>query len=172
MSVAAKPVALTVMQTPTTRRPSSGLVKAVCWLSTSLTTPTLTVVLGATEVGWPITTVDPTLSEAMVTEPVEPAQVVVDVDCTAPMVMVGIVARWTLTLPTDAVPTDMPGQAVVVTPAHSAVALTRPGRLATHGVFVADDEVVETGPVSGEGGMLTIGFPAATRSHSARMTGP
>jgi len=59
-STLARPMVLTVAWTAFTVRPLSGVLNGSCSLRTSLTTPTLIVVLGATCVGTAITTVDPT----------------------------------------------------------------------------------------------------------------
>src|SRR5882672_11536265 len=59
-STLARPRVLTVAWTAFTVRPLSGVLNGSCSLSTSLTTPTLIVVLGATCVGTAITTVVPT----------------------------------------------------------------------------------------------------------------
>ena len=56
-----RPSTLAVTCTALTVRPSSGVLNGICSLSTSFTTPTLTVVFGAMAVGWAITTVAPTL---------------------------------------------------------------------------------------------------------------
>ena len=77
-STFARPTALTVRCTAFTVRPLSGVLKGICSLRTSLTTPRLTVVFGATFVGAEITTVLPTDRKSMSVVPVEPPQVVVE----------------------------------------------------------------------------------------------
>jgi hypothetical protein len=109
--------------------------------------------LGATGVGDEITGVPPTLSEAIVVLPLDPAQVVVDDDCAAPRSTVGTMARPRCVEATDAEAVDVGGPRVVVTLAHrtwadmALAALT----LATHGVVVDEADVVATWPVSGIG---------------------
>jgi len=69
---------LTVTWTALTVRPVSGPPTGICSFSTSETTPTVTLVFGATLVGAEITTVLPTWRKAIVVVPVDPPQVVVD----------------------------------------------------------------------------------------------
>src|ERR1700737_1411129 len=56
---------------------------------------------------------------------------------------------------TDALAVDLAGKSTVVTLAHSTCAVTGPLSVATQGVVVLDDDVVEMNPVSGVGGTLT-----------------
>src|SRR5256885_14570548 len=118
----ARPTALTVTWTALTVRPLSGPATGICSLSTSETTPTVTWVFGATLVVE--TTVLPTWRKAIVVVPVDPPQVVVDVDWTALSVIVGIAGIATVASATDALAVDLPGKATVVTLAHSTCALT------------------------------------------------
>src|SRR5258708_6525313 len=145
-----------------TVRPLSGPVTGICSFRTRVTMPTVTVVLGAIAVGWGITTVPPTWRNAIVVLPVEPAQVVVDVDSTAPILMVGMARIPVVTSATDAWAVDLPGKATVVTLAHRTCAPTSPESVATHGVVVVDEEVVEMGPVSG------VGLTFSTRALAVR----
>src|SRR5882672_10425613 len=128
-STFATPAAFTVACTAFTVRPLSGVPNGICSLRTSFTTPTLMVVFGATCVGTAITTVLPTWRKSMVVVPADPPQVVVDV--------------------------DLPGNPTVVTLAQRTSSLTRPLSVATHGVDVVEEEVVEMKPVSGIGCTLT-----------------
>jgi len=105
------------------------------------------------------TTVLPTLRKAIVVVPVEPAQMVVDVDLTAWSVIVGAGESTTVASATEALAVDLPGKATVVTLAHSTCAVTSPAICATHGVDVVDDDVVEMAPVSGIGATLMYAVP-------------
>ena len=91
----------------------------------------------------------------MVVVPVEPAQVVVDVDRTALSVTAGIVGMPTVASAREAVAVELAGEPTVVTLAHSTWAPTSPVRVARHGVVVVDDDDVEMAPVSGVGATLT-----------------
>src|SRR5882672_8989486 len=124
-SVLARPGALTVAWTALTVRPLSGVLNGICSLRTSLTTPTVTTVFGATVVGTAITTVVPTWRNSIVVVPVEPAQVVVDIDLMVRIVMVGTpLIPTTVVSATDALAVDLPGKATVVTLAHRTCAVT------------------------------------------------
>jgi hypothetical protein len=92
--------------------------------------------------------------------PTDPVHVVVDVDETAPTVIVGTIAIGRVAAATDAVAVD-PDPATVVTLAQRTCAVTTAFSVFTHGVEVVEDDVVETAPVSGVGAMLMIGIPSS-----------
>ena len=75
------------------------------------------------------------------------------------MVMVGMPTIPTLTSATEALAVDLPGNPTVVTLAQRTSALTRPLSVATHGVDVVEEEVVEMKPVSGVGCTFTSTVP-------------
>jgi hypothetical protein len=64
---------------------------------------------------------------------------------------------------TEALDVELPGNPTVVTLAQRPLAVARaaaaPASLATHGVDVVDEDVVETKPVSGVGPRMTSGVP-------------
>src|ERR1700716_4010571 len=124
-STFARPGALTVACTAFTVRPLSGALNGICSLRTSFTTPTLMIVFGATCVGTAITTVLPTWRKSMVVAPADPPHVVVDVDLTARMVMVGMPTIPTLASATEALVVDLPGNPTVVTLAQGRSGLQR-----------------------------------------------